>query len=85
MASLIQATSLEGEPQVIVYVYIDSDFAYKSRVYPRSPNPVINLDIDMYFSNYLNSTVNYLRDRRKSSLTSMMPKTVSKEIAMNLI
>jgi len=47
MTSLINATNLEGEPQVIIYLYIDTHFAYKSRVYPKSANPVINLDIDM--------------------------------------
>jgi hypothetical protein len=47
MTSIIQASSLEGEPQIIVYVYIDKEFAYKSRVYPKSSTPVINLDIDM--------------------------------------
>ena len=85
MASLIQATSLEGEPQLIVYVYIDSDFAYKSRVYPRSPNPVINLDIDMYLSSFLTILANFLREPKRSSLISMMPKTGSKEIAMSQI
>lgn len=45
--SLHQASSLEGEPQLILYVYVDEAFAYKSRVYPKSPNPLINLDIDM--------------------------------------
>jgi len=32
---------------VILYVYIDDLFAYKSRVYPKSSNPVLNLDIDI--------------------------------------
>ncbi len=47
ITSLLQASSLEGDPQVIVYLYVDDEFAYKSRVYPRSANPNINLDIDM--------------------------------------
>ena len=47
MTSILQATNLEGEPQVIVFVYVDKDFAYKSKVYPKCSNPVINLDIDM--------------------------------------
>jgi hypothetical protein len=47
VTSIIQAHSLEGEPQVILYIYVDREFAYKSKVYPKSSNPVINLDIDM--------------------------------------
>ena len=47
VASLMQATSLEGEPQVIVYIYMDDIFAYKSKFYPKSANPALDLDIDM--------------------------------------
>jgi hypothetical protein len=33
---------------VKLYLYIDDSFAFKTRVYPKSSNPFINLDIDMY-------------------------------------
>jgi hypothetical protein len=47
VASISAAYSLEGEPQVKLYLYIDDNFAFKTRAYPRSSNPVINLDIDI--------------------------------------
>ena len=48
ICSIIQADNLEGQPQIILYVYIDDQFAYKSRVYAPSSSPIINLEIDAY-------------------------------------
>lgn len=47
VCSISQVQNLEGEPQVKLYLYIDDNFAFKTRVYPKSANPFINLDIDM--------------------------------------
>lgn len=45
--SILQAMGLENEPSIKLYLYIDDEFAYKSKAYPKDHNPVINLDIDM--------------------------------------
>ncbi|CDW81787.1 UNKNOWN [Stylonychia lemnae] len=47
VCSISQVQNLEGEPMVKLYLYIDDSFAFKTRVYPKSSNPFINLDIDI--------------------------------------
>eukprot|EP00347_Sterkiella_histriomuscorum_P021806 403332703 len=42
-----QALSLEGEPCIKLYIYVDDNFAFKTRAHHKSSNPVINLDIDI--------------------------------------
>ena len=45
--ALLQAFSLEGEPCVKLYLYVDDAFAFKTKACPRSANPEIAIDIDM--------------------------------------
>lgn len=47
ITSISQAQALEGDPSVKIYLYIDDNFAFKTRAYPKNSNPFINLDIDM--------------------------------------
>ena len=47
MTTLNQAYSLEGEPCIKLYIYVDEQFAFKSAAVPKSQNPEIALDIDM--------------------------------------
>lgn len=47
MTTINQALSLEGEPCVKLYIYVDDNFAFKTRAHHKSANPLINLDIDM--------------------------------------
>mmetsp|Transcript_31191 Transcript_31191/g.30622 ORF Transcript_31191/g.30622 Transcript_31191/m.30622 type:complete len:89 (+) Transcript_31191:408-674(+) len=47
MVSVIQAQNLEGDPQLIVYIYVDRELAFKTKAYPKSSNPYLNLDIDI--------------------------------------
>lgn len=47
MTSVFEVNSLDSEIQLIMYLYVDNQFAYKSKTFKRSSNPQINLDIDM--------------------------------------
>ena len=47
IASINQAQGLEGDAQLKLYLYIDDNFAFKTKSYPKGRNPYINLDIDM--------------------------------------
>ncbi|CDW77156.1 UNKNOWN [Stylonychia lemnae] len=47
VTTLNQALSLEGEPCIKLYIYVDEHFAFKTRAHNKGSNPVINLDIDI--------------------------------------
>ena len=47
ITSLSHCQGLEGEPRLKLYMYIDDNFVYKTRTYPGSNHPNINLEIDM--------------------------------------
>lgn len=40
--------SLEGEPCVKLYLYVDDNFAFKTKAIAKNSNPDISLVIDMY-------------------------------------
>jgi hypothetical protein len=47
ITSLLQVEGLESDPKLKMYLYIDENFAYKTRTYHGSSNLPINLEIDM--------------------------------------
>ena len=47
ITTLSHCDGLEGDPKLKLYIYIDDNFVYKTRTFPSSQKPEIQLEIDM--------------------------------------